>query len=77
MLHRALFRQILIYFGAPLLLALAHSAIGIHAAGAAMLKAGGLQILGASVVSALIMVLVYGGYFLATYRGGTNMITRG
>ncbi|MDR1603956.1 MAG: FtsX-like permease family protein [Gracilibacteraceae bacterium] len=74
MLQQALFRQILIYFGAPLLLALVHSAVGIKAAGAIMLKVGGFHILGASIVSALIMVLVYGGYFFATYRGGKNMV---
>ncbi|MDR1961856.1 MAG: FtsX-like permease family protein [Gracilibacteraceae bacterium] len=74
MLNGALFTQILIYFGAPLLLALVHSVAGISAAGKIMTRIGGMNILGTSILAALFIILIYGGYFLATYWSGRNMI---
>ncbi|MDR0434467.1 MAG: hypothetical protein LBH21_05310 [Gracilibacteraceae bacterium] len=76
MLSRALFAQMLICFGAPLLLALVHSAVGLAVARNVMLKIGGIDISGVSIAAALVMVLVYGGYFLATYWSGKRIIIR-
>ncbi|MDR1070444.1 MAG: ABC transporter permease [Gracilibacteraceae bacterium] len=77
MLSRALFTQNLICFGAPLLLALAHSAVGIAVAGQITQRIAGIDISGTSVAAALVMTLIYGGYFLATYWSSRNMVARG
>lgn len=75
MIHQALFRQIGIFFMAPLLLAIVHSVFGIQFA----LKLISVQVearemLPSVVVTAVFLVLVYGGYFLATYVGSKNII---
>jgi putative ABC transport system permease protein len=77
MIKKALFSQILIYFGVPLSLALVHAAVGIgvmnNLTGA--LGVGGILDTGLFMVA--LMLIVYGGYFLATYFGGKNIIDRG
>jgi putative ABC transport system permease protein len=76
MIHKALFAQILIYFGVPLLLALAHSAVGIGIMNKLVHMLGNGSILGSSLFMAAIMLVIYGGYFLATYFSSKNMIAR-
>jgi putative ABC transport system permease protein len=76
MLNGALFAQILIYFGVPLLLALVHSAAGISMAGRLTSVLGDMSILGSSIVTTVVIVFIYGAYFLATYWGGRNIINR-
>ena len=75
MIHQALFRQIGIFFMAPLLLAILHSVFGIQFA----LKLISVQVevkemLPSVVATAVFLILVYGGYFLATYVGSKNII---
>lgn len=75
MIHQALFRQIGIFFMAPLLLAILHSVFGIQFA----LKLISVQVqakemLPSVVATAVFLILVYGGYFLATYIGSKNII---
>jgi putative ABC transport system permease protein len=76
MINRAIFSQTLIYFCVPLALALVHSVVGIGVATNMI----GLQfhgdILSSSIITALIILAIYGGYFLATYRGSKNMVVR-
>jgi putative ABC transport system permease protein len=77
MINKALFRQIFIYFGVPLFLALVHSAVGISVAnkfGDGLGEGGG--IIGSSLFMILIVLIIYGGYFVATYMGSRNMITK-
>lgn len=76
MLRGALFSQIAIYFGAPLLLAIVHSIAGISALSAMFAVLKGKDILNGSVIAALIIVAVYGAYFLATYIGSKGIINR-
>ena len=76
MINNALFLQILVYFGVPLLLAGIHSLIGLMVVGNVVAEIGNYNILTDSIVMALIMVVVYGGYFAATYWGSKNIITR-
>lgn len=76
MIHQSLFRQIGIFFLAPLVLALIHSVFGIQFA----LKLASVQVepktmLPSVVATAVVLVVVYGGYFCATYEGSKNMIS--
>ncbi|MCM1157561.1 MAG: ABC transporter permease [Bacteroidales bacterium] len=75
MINQALFRQIGIFFLLPLVLAVIHSVFGIQFA----LKLIALQVkpedmLPSVIGTAVFLVAVYGGYFLATYTGSKNII---
>jgi putative ABC transport system permease protein len=76
LLRRALFSQIAIYFGVPLTLALVHAAVGIYAMSVTFVSLSDMNILSGSLLAALIIVLVYGGYFLATYTGSKGILNR-
>jgi putative ABC transport system permease protein len=76
MLYKALFAQILIYFGTPMLLAAVHSAVGISVASRLVSAFDKGEILGASLIVAAIFMTVYGGYFLATYLGSKGILNR-
>lgn len=75
MINRSLFRQIGIFFGAPLVLAVIHSIFGIKFAlyllsGIASEK----DLLPSVIGTVIVMILIYGTYFLATYLGSKNII---
>lgn len=75
MIHQTLFRQIGIFFMAPLILAIVHSIFGIQFA----LKIVAVQVetremLPSVIATAVFLILVYGGYFLATYMESKNII---
>jgi putative ABC transport system permease protein len=74
MINRAVFAQILIYFGVPLSLALAHAVVGINVAANLFNTFQGINIFGSSLAAAGIIVAIYGGYFLATYFGSKNLV---
>lgn len=75
MIHHALFTQIAIYFAMPLLLAIVHTVVGIQFSSSMVQMFGsGTSILTMSLITAGIILVVYGGYFLATYWGCKNMI---
>lgn len=75
MIHHALFTQIAIYFAMPLLLAIIHTVVGIQFSSSMVQMFGsGTSILTMSLITAGIILVVYGGYFLATYWGCKNMI---
>ena len=67
MIHKSLFMQILIFFLAPLLVALFHSIFGIKFCNKILITMGTDQLLTSILITALILVLIYGGYFLITY----------
>lgn len=75
MLNRALFWQILIYFMVPLVLALVHSYVGITVSNEVIQIYGNMNVTQNILFAALIILLIYGGYFIATYLGSKNMIT--
>ena len=75
MLNRALFWQILIYFMVPLVLALIHSYVGITVSNEVIQIYGNMNVTQNILFAALIILLIYGGYFIATYLGSKNMIT--
>ena len=75
MINKTLFRQIGVFFLAPLLLAIIHSIFGIQFG----LKLTSVQVqpeemLPSVIGTAIFLVAVYGGYFLATYAGSRNII---
>ena len=75
MIHQALFRQIGIFFLTPLLLAILHSVFGIQfALKLISVQVDAREMLPSVVATTVFLILVYGGYFLATYVGSKNII---
>ncbi|EOU2056927.1 ABC transporter permease [Clostridium perfringens] len=69
MINKSIFTQVSIYFGLPLVVALVHSVVAIKVVNGFLTMFNRPDIGGSSLVTALIMVIVYGGYFCATYTG--------
>jgi putative ABC transport system permease protein len=76
MINKSLFAQIAIYFGAPMLLALVHTTVGITFASEVISTFDRGNILASSLVTAAVLLVVYGGYFLATYFGSKGILNR-
>ena len=78
MINKALFRQIGIFFGIPLILAIIHSIFGIQFAITIMSGLASKDDLLPSVIWTVIIIgIIYGSYFIATYFGGKNIIKEG
>ncbi|MGL4819299.1 MAG: ABC transporter permease [Bacilli bacterium] len=73
MLNTALFKQILIYYLAPLSVALVNSLVIIHFINRELMG-GNANTLMPSLVTLGIFLVVYGGYFLATYWGVKRIV---
>lgn len=76
LLNSALFRQIAIYFLIPLALAAIHSVIGITVANDAIKQTGGIDVAGNVIITAVLIAIIYGSYFLATYFSSKRIILR-
>lgn len=75
MIHQALFRQIAIFFMLPLVLAIIHSIFGIQFVLTMMSTlASSEQLLPSVIATVVIIGVIYGLYFLATYLGSKNII---
>ncbi len=74
LINKALFRQIAIFFALPLLLALIHSIFGIMFAMQILEVFGNEELLPSIIITAIILVIIYGGYFLITYYSSKNII---
>ena len=75
MINKALFRQIGIFFGLPLILAIIHSIFGIQFAMTVMEGLASSEDLLPSIVATVVIIgAIYGAYFLATYLGSRNII---
>ncbi len=75
MIHQALFRQIGIFFAMPLILAIVHSVFGIQFVLSMMAGlASAEDLLPSIVVTVIVIGVIYGAYFLATYLGSKNII---
>lgn len=75
MINKALFRQIGIFFGVPLVLAIIHSVFGIQFAIKIMSGlANEKDLLPSAIATVIIIGVIYGTYFLATYVGSKNII---
>ncbi len=74
MMNHALFSQMGLFFLFPLALAIVHSVFGLMFC-KKMLKLMGTGDMGISILmTAIIMVVIYGGYFLITYLSGKKII---
>ncbi|WP_300257287.1 ABC transporter permease [Clostridium sp.] len=69
MINKSIFTQVSIYFGLPLVVASVHSVIAIKVVNAFLNRINKPDIGASSLVTGLIMLIVYGGYFYATYTG--------
>ena len=66
LISRSAAQQVALAFLLPLGLALVHSAVGMKAANDVIAYAGKVDSVQSSFVTALVLLIVYGGYFLAT-----------
>lgn len=75
MINKSLFRQIAIFFGVPLIFAIIHSVFGIQFAIELMSGLASKEDLLPSAVATIIIIgIIYGAYFMATYFGSKNII---
>ena len=74
MINKSLFRQIAIFFMFPLLVAIIHSIFGITFCSYIISTFGNEQLLPSIIVTAIFIVVIYGGYFLITYFSSKNII---
>lgn len=75
MINQALFRQIAIFFMLPLVLAIIHSIFGIQFVMSMMsVLASAEELLPSIVVTVIIIGIIYGAYFTATYFVSKNII---
>ncbi|WP_346939471.1 ABC transporter permease [uncultured Clostridium sp.] len=73
MINKTIFIQTLIYFAMPLALAVIHSIVGINVANDFISIYGNAEIGASAMITALLIIAVYGGYFYATYIGYKNV----
>lgn len=74
LLNRALFRQIAIFFMFPLIIAIIHSIFGIIFSVKVLEVFGNEQLLPSIVMTAIFLIIIYGGYFLITYMCSKGII---
>lgn len=74
MINEAVFVQVLAYFILPLSLAAVHALVGIRIINEFLVSFGKPNIAGNALVTMAILLLIYGGYFLATYSGYKSTI---
>ena len=75
MIHQSLFRQIGMFFLLPLCLAVIHSIFGIQF----VLKSFSVtidvkDILPSVIATAVFLIIIYGGYFIATYTQSKQIV---
>lgn len=74
MINKSLFKQIGIFFAAPLLLAIIHSIFGIKCANLMLSAFGKSGMLTSIILTAILIIIIYGGYFLLTYFSSKRVI---
>lgn len=74
MINKSIMIEVLIFFLSPLILAIVHSIIGIKVVQGYLIAFGSYDIIASSLITTLIMVIVYGGYLYSTYIGYKNII---
>lgn len=74
LINKALFRQFGIFFMLPLLLAIIHSIFGIIFSVKILEVFGNEELLPSIIMTAVFIVIIYGGYFLITYMCSKNII---
>ena len=76
MINKSLFRQIGIFFLLPLIIGIIHSIFGIQFALNVMSGLASPKELLPSIIGTVVVIaLIYGTYFIATYIGSKNIIS--
>ena len=73
-INKTIFTQTLVYFSIPIILALIHSIVGIKVANNFISIYNQPDIVGSSIVTACIFIIVYSIYFYTTYTGYKNIV---
>ncbi|EKQ51253.1 MULTISPECIES: FtsX-like permease family protein [unclassified Clostridium] len=73
MINRSIFKQVTIFFLLPLALSIVHSYVGINVVNKYLIALGSGNKFEPIIVTALMMIIVYGGYLYATYIAYRNM----
>ena len=74
MINQALLRQIAIFFMFPLILAIIHSVFGIMFCNYILETFGNEGLLPSIIMTAIFVIIIYGGYFVITYLCSKNII---
>lgn len=74
MINRSILVQIAIYFMIPLSLAIVHSIVGLKISSDIVSVFGDGSIMNYIIVTMIIMLIIYGGYFIAAYNGAKKML---
>lgn len=72
--HKALFMQMFIFFGLPMLLAVLHAGFGILFVSNIISFYGKQEILDSILFTGSVILIIYGIYFFATYQGSKRII---
>ncbi|GAA0111553.1 MULTISPECIES: ABC transporter permease [Clostridium] len=75
-INRSLLSQIGIYFMMPLSLALIHSIVGLEFSKKIITVFGSVSIMNNILISLFVLLVIYGGYFIATYIGAKKNINQ-
>ncbi len=73
-INKALFRQIAIFFLFPLCIAIIHSIFGIMFCNYILENLGNEKLLESIIMTAIFLIIIYGGYFIITYMCSKNII---
>lgn len=74
-INKSVFMQIGIYFILPLIVSIIHSVVGLKVSkNVVVLFSSKSSMSDLIIISSLFIVVIYGGYFLATYLGAKNII---
>lgn len=74
-INKTIFKQTGIYFMLPLSLALVHTVVGIRFSEEIIRIFGSTNNMIYVIITAIVFIILYGGYYLATYFGAKNIIT--
>lgn len=74
MINKTILIQTLIYFSLPVILALIHSIIGITVINQELNDYNQIDIRFSALITAVIFIVVYAGYFYTTYTGYKNIV---
>ena len=74
MINKTIFIQTLLYFALPLVLAFIHSIVAIDVISDFISVFGNPNIATSSIITGLIFIVIYMGYFYSTYTGYKNII---
>lgn len=74
MVFRSLRKQILVYFLAPLVVAVCHSVCAVSVVSDTLLSGLGVSVAEPALMAAVLVAIVYGGYLLVTYYASRSLV---